>query len=175
MFNNRIQKFDPSGNFLTKFGTEGSSDVQLDRPAGIDLDSDGKVYISDRHNQRVAVFEPVVQCDPSTKGKTIIGTNGGDTLVGTEGSDTIVGRNGNDKLNGCGDSDKLLGDNGDDILTGGQGADFFRCGPGIDMITDFSAAEGDLARQCENLQSLQSQSTEGANGTSDQSLLALPH
>ena len=56
---------------------------------------------------------------------------------------------------------------------GGQGVDFFRCRPGTDMVTDFSAADGNLARGRENLQS--SQSTEAANGTSDQSLLALPH
>jgi streptogramin lyase len=94
LFTNRIQEFDPSGDFLTKFGTEGSTNKQLIRSAGIDLDSDGNVYISDRHNQRVAAFEPVSQCDPSTKGETIVGTNNDDNLVGTEGPDTIVGRNG---------------------------------------------------------------------------------
>ncbi len=132
------------------------------------------MYISDRHNQRVVVFEPIAQCDPSTKGKTIVGTNGDDNLVGTEGSDVIIGRNGNDRLSGCSGSDKILGDNGDDLLTGGQGADFFRCGPGKDTVTDFSVTEGDVARLCENLQPSQSIS-QTANVTSDHSLLALPH
>jgi Ca2+-binding RTX toxin-like protein len=129
------------------------------------------LYISDRHNQRVAVFEPVPQCDPSTKGKTIVGTNNDDNLVGTERPDNIVGRNGDDKLNGCGGSDKLLGANGDDILTGGQGADFFRCGPGTDTVTDFSVAEGDFTRGCDNVQS----SSGSIQSPDANSLLALPH
>ena len=45
--NNRIQKFDSNGNFITKWGTEGTGDGQFSNPDGIAVDSSGNVYVAD--------------------------------------------------------------------------------------------------------------------------------
>ena len=42
IINNRIQKFDQNGNFISKFGTQGTGDGQLNYPYGVALDSSGK-------------------------------------------------------------------------------------------------------------------------------------
>jgi len=54
---NRIQIFDSSGNFLTKFGTKGSADGQFAGPRGIAFDSAGNVYVADELNQRIQKFD----------------------------------------------------------------------------------------------------------------------
>ena len=41
-FNNRIQKFDSDGNFITDFGQD-----RLDHPIDVAVDSQGRVYASD--------------------------------------------------------------------------------------------------------------------------------
>jgi DNA-binding beta-propeller fold protein YncE len=55
-FNNRIQKFDTNGNFITKWDS-GTGAGSFDRPDGItyDLDSD-LLYVSDRENNRIQVL-----------------------------------------------------------------------------------------------------------------------
>ena len=64
--NNRIQKFDSNGTFITKWGSEGSDDGQFDGPKGIAIDSLVKVYVTDEGNNRVEVFIPVIQTIPNT-------------------------------------------------------------------------------------------------------------
>ena len=56
--NNQIQFFDSQGNFLRKWGSEGSEDGQFDKPAGVALDGDGNVYVADWNNHRIQVFKP---------------------------------------------------------------------------------------------------------------------
>ena len=58
-YNNRIQKFDNNGSFISKWGTEGKADGQFSLPTGIDLDSTGNVYVVDYNNLRIQVFAPV--------------------------------------------------------------------------------------------------------------------
>ena len=53
--NNRVQKFDSNGKFITKWGTAGSGDGQFSAPVGIAIDSSGNVYVSD--NNRVQKFD----------------------------------------------------------------------------------------------------------------------
>ena len=48
--NNRVQKFDSSGNFLAESGTPGTGDGRFEEPTGIALDSLGNVYVVDRGN-----------------------------------------------------------------------------------------------------------------------------
>jgi sugar lactone lactonase YvrE len=45
--NARIQKFDSEGNFLTKWGSQGSGDGQFIRPMDLTVDQDGNVYVID--------------------------------------------------------------------------------------------------------------------------------
>ena len=79
--NNRIQKFDSSGTFLLKFGSEGCQVIQNDgtigedpdrdgiytktetyngqfcNPVSLDFDSSGKLYVADHNNRRVQQFD----------------------------------------------------------------------------------------------------------------------
>ncbi len=54
--NNRIQKFDAAGNFLTLWGTAGSGDGQFQSPSYITI-VDGHAYVTDSYNSRVEVFD----------------------------------------------------------------------------------------------------------------------
>ena len=45
--NDRIQKFDANGNFITKWGSQGSGEGQFSIPFGIAIDSSDKVYVDD--------------------------------------------------------------------------------------------------------------------------------
>jgi len=61
--NNRIQKFDSSGNFLLKWGknagagSSGSDDGQFNLPQGVSVDSSGNVYVADAGNHRIQKFD----------------------------------------------------------------------------------------------------------------------
>ncbi len=55
--NNRIQKFDSSGNFLLKWGTPGFGDGQFNQPTGVAVDSSGNVYVADKYNDRIQKFD----------------------------------------------------------------------------------------------------------------------
>ena len=54
--NNRIQKFDGDGAFLTTWGMEGSEDGQFNRPDGVAVDAVGNVYVADEGNSRIQKF-----------------------------------------------------------------------------------------------------------------------
>ena len=56
LINNRIQKFDSSGNFITKWGSFGTGDGQLNQPSGVAVDNSGNVYVTDMKNNRVQKF-----------------------------------------------------------------------------------------------------------------------
>jgi len=56
--NNRIQVFDSSGSFLSKFGTYGSGIGEFSSPWSIAIDSNGKIHVTDSENHRVQVFGP---------------------------------------------------------------------------------------------------------------------
>ncbi|MGH9909268.1 MAG: Ig-like domain-containing protein, partial [Nitrososphaerales archaeon] len=55
--NDRIQKFDSSGNFITKWGTAGSGDGQFNFPEGLAIDSSDNVYVTDSNNNRIQKFD----------------------------------------------------------------------------------------------------------------------
>ena len=52
----RIQKFDSGGNFLLKWGTEGSGEAQFRSPTALAVDGAGNVYVADSGNHRIQVF-----------------------------------------------------------------------------------------------------------------------
>jgi Ca2+-binding RTX toxin-like protein len=76
----------------------------------------------------------------------LIGNAADNVLSGNDGNNRIEGRAGNDSIEGGAGNDRLVGGAGRDTLTGGAGADTFVFGrrDGKDVVTDFSAAEGDL-------------------------------
>jgi len=55
--NNRVVKYNAQGQFITEWGTKGSAPGEFDLPHGIAADGDGRVYVADRANGRVQVFE----------------------------------------------------------------------------------------------------------------------
>ena len=54
--NHRVQKFNIFGKYLLQFGSKGGNKGQLNYPIGITTNYD-KVYIADRQNRRVSVFQ----------------------------------------------------------------------------------------------------------------------
>jgi len=54
--NHRIQKFDSTGNFITKWGSDGAGDGQFRGASGIAVDSSGNVYVSDTPLNRIQKF-----------------------------------------------------------------------------------------------------------------------
>jgi peptidylamidoglycolate lyase len=55
--NSRIVKFSSSGHYLFQWGTKGNDESEFDIPHGICLDTKGNVYVADRENKRVQVFD----------------------------------------------------------------------------------------------------------------------
>ncbi len=70
--NNRVQKFAPDGQYLMTIGTPGTwtprtfnhqeiyaaPDGELNRPAGVAVDRDGDIWVTDNRNDRVEAFAP---------------------------------------------------------------------------------------------------------------------
>ena len=54
--NTRIVKFSPQGRFLTSWGTKGSDPGQLLVPHSIIMDSRGRLYVANRGNKRIEIF-----------------------------------------------------------------------------------------------------------------------
>jgi DNA-binding beta-propeller fold protein YncE len=55
--NSRIAKFDKTGKFVKSWGSRGSEPGLLNLPHGIAVDARGNVYVSDRGNRRIQVFD----------------------------------------------------------------------------------------------------------------------
>lgn len=56
--NNRVQRFNSEGNFLSEFGQFGTENGSFNAPWGIALDNQGFVYVADSKNGRVQKFMP---------------------------------------------------------------------------------------------------------------------
>lgn len=56
--NSRIIKFSATGTYLFEWGRKGDNPGEFNIPHGITLDSAGNVYVADRENNRVQVFDP---------------------------------------------------------------------------------------------------------------------
>ena len=55
--NNRIQKFNAAGNFVTQWGSEGSENGQFYEPWSVAVDGSGNVYVADTSNHRIQKFD----------------------------------------------------------------------------------------------------------------------
>src|SRR4051812_10555258 len=55
--NSRVVKYDKDGRFLKAAGTKGSAPGQLNLPHTIAADAKGNVYVGDRSNSRIQVFD----------------------------------------------------------------------------------------------------------------------
>lgn len=55
--NSRVAKFDNKGNWAKDLGSRGSGPNQFSTPHGIAADAQGNVYVADRGNRRVQVFD----------------------------------------------------------------------------------------------------------------------
>jgi NHL repeat len=55
--NSRIMKFAKDGRFIKAFGTRGTGDGQLRSPHAIAIDSQDRVFVGDRMNSRVVIFD----------------------------------------------------------------------------------------------------------------------
>jgi peptidylamidoglycolate lyase len=55
--NNRVLKFSGDGRLLFQWGTKGTGPGEFDLPHGIARDAHGRVYVADRGNSRVQVFD----------------------------------------------------------------------------------------------------------------------
>ncbi len=67
--NHRVQKFDPSGKFLTKWGTRGPREGQFYYPYSIAIDKSGDVYVVDRLNVQKFTSEGDFLARWETKGR----------------------------------------------------------------------------------------------------------
>ncbi|MEJ7677356.1 MAG: peptidyl-alpha-hydroxyglycine alpha-amidating lyase family protein [Segetibacter sp.] len=55
--NSRIIKFSSTGKYLFQWGTKGDKEGEFNIPHAIDVDEKGNVYVADRENRRVQVFD----------------------------------------------------------------------------------------------------------------------
>jgi DNA-binding beta-propeller fold protein YncE len=55
--NHRIQKYSYDGIFLLQWGSQGSGQGQFNKPTGVAVDPNGNVYVTDRDNARVQIFD----------------------------------------------------------------------------------------------------------------------
>ncbi|MDB5425482.1 MAG: hypothetical protein JWQ29_2898, partial [Phenylobacterium sp.] len=53
----RIVKFDPTGRFIKQWGVRGSAPGQIETPHTLALDSRGRVFVGDRWNNRISIFD----------------------------------------------------------------------------------------------------------------------
>ena len=55
--NSRILKFSKDGRLIKTWGTKGSGDGQLDGPHALAMDSRGRLFVGDRSNNRIVIFD----------------------------------------------------------------------------------------------------------------------
>ena len=55
--NSRVAKFDKNGKFIKSWGSRGTEPGQFNTPHSIATDAQGNVYVGDRGNRRLQVFD----------------------------------------------------------------------------------------------------------------------
>ena len=93
--NNRVLKFASDGRFLFQWGTKGKGSGQFDLPHAIASDGAGRVYVVDRQNARVQVFDGNGKYLTEWKGPPFVSPQ--DIKISRDGI-AFVAEGGNDKL-----------------------------------------------------------------------------
>ena len=55
--NARIMKFDKNGKFIKTWGKKGSAPGEFDTPHSLAMDSKGRLFVADRNNNRIQIFD----------------------------------------------------------------------------------------------------------------------
>jgi sugar lactone lactonase YvrE len=55
--NARVLKFDRTGKFIKEFGKKGTGPGEMDQPHALALDSRGRLFVGDRSNNRIQIFD----------------------------------------------------------------------------------------------------------------------
>jgi DNA-binding beta-propeller fold protein YncE len=55
--NARIVKFDRNGKYITEFGKKGTGPVEFDQPHALAFDSQGRLFVGDRSNNRIQILD----------------------------------------------------------------------------------------------------------------------
>lgn len=55
--NNRVMRFSKAGTFVKQWGTKGSGRGQMSEPHTIAMDSQGRLFVGDRENNRIQIFD----------------------------------------------------------------------------------------------------------------------
>ncbi|MGH9672185.1 MAG: peptidyl-alpha-hydroxyglycine alpha-amidating lyase family protein [Bryobacteraceae bacterium] len=55
--NSRVVKFSSDGKYITAWGKRGAGPGEFNTPHSIGIDSKGRVYVSDRENNRIQIFD----------------------------------------------------------------------------------------------------------------------
>jgi peptidylamidoglycolate lyase len=69
--NSRVVKFSAQGDYITSWGRPGTEPGQFDVPHSIALDSQGRVYVADRGNARIQIFDEAGQFIEEWKGSSL--------------------------------------------------------------------------------------------------------
>jgi sugar lactone lactonase YvrE len=56
-FNNRVVKYAPDGTFIMAWGQFGTGPGDFNEPHSVSIDSQGRVFVADRQNSRVQIFD----------------------------------------------------------------------------------------------------------------------
>jgi DNA-binding beta-propeller fold protein YncE len=112
---NRVVRFSKDGKYIKSWGTKGSGPGEMSGPHNIAMDSKGHLWVSDRGNKRIQIFDQdgkfidqmtqfgtpaaifitkkdiVYVADPVPENRVVIGTTDGNVLQKIEGLDNAHG------------------------------------------------------------------------------------
>jgi len=97
--NSRVAKFDKDGNWVKSWGTRGTAPGQFRLPHAIAIDKDDNIYVGDRTNRRIQVFDTegtfkrmfTIDVPPALETKAVNGnTPSGDALAAVIGAPNSI-------------------------------------------------------------------------------------